>query len=137
MSDVDLAIEPKEPDRSTSEIVGSVATGFGDLVAKQLQLAKLEMTDEMRKAARASSMLVAAGLAGYLALTMITVAAALWLDEIVHPAVAFAVVALVWAVVAAVLASVGRERFRQVDPVPQQTIKTVKEDVEWARTQKS
>lgn len=137
MSDVDLAVEPKEPDRSTSEIVGSVATRFGDLVSKQLQLAKLEMTDEMKKAARASSMLVAAGLTAYLAVTMLTVAAALWLDEVVHPAVAFAVVALFWAVVAAVLASIGRERLRHVDPVPQQTIETIKEDVEWARTQRS
>jgi hypothetical protein len=54
-----------------------------------------------------------------------------------HPAIAFAIVAAVWAIVAAITIVAGRNRLRQVDPVPRQTIETVKEDVEWARTQRS
>jgi Na+/glutamate symporter len=137
VSEVDLAVEPKDPDRSTGEIVGSVAARFGELVNKELQLARVQMTDEIRKGATASAYLVAGGLVGYLALTMLTVAAALWLDEVLHPAVAFAIVAAAWAVVAAVVVSVGRNRLRDVNPVPQQTIESVKEDVQWARTQTS
>ena len=137
MSEVDLAVEPKEPDRTTSEIVGSVATRFGELVSKELQLAKVEMTDELKRGAKASSMLATGALLGYLALIMVSIAVALWLDEVMHPAVAFAIVAAVWAVVAAIVIAAGRTRLRQVDPVPHQTIETVKEDVEWAKTQRS
>jgi hypothetical protein len=42
---------------------------------------------------------------------------------------------VVYAGVAAVLALRGRDRVKQaVPPVPEQTIETVKEDVQWAKT---
>ena len=45
-------------------------------------------------------------------------------------------VAVVYGVVAAVLAMRGRAKVKQATPpVPEQTIETVKEDVEWAKTQ--
>jgi uncharacterized membrane protein YqjE len=137
VGDVDLAVDPKEPDRSTGELVSSVAGRIGELVRKELELAKVEMSEEVKKGAKASSLLVAGGLLGYLALLLVSVAAALWLDEVMHPAVAFAIVAAVHAVIAAILAVVGRKRLSQVNPKPEQTIESVKEDVEWARTQKS
>jgi uncharacterized membrane protein YqjE len=93
VGDVDLAVDPKEPDRSTGELVGSVAGRIGELVRKELELAKVEMTEEVKKGAKASSLLVAGGLLGYLALLLVSVAVALWLDEVMHPAVAFAIVA--------------------------------------------
>jgi hypothetical protein len=46
------------------------------------------------------------------------------------------IVAVVYGAVAAVLALRGRAKVKQaVPPVPTQTIDTVKEDVEWAKTQ--
>jgi hypothetical protein len=50
-----------------------------------------------------------------------------------HPALAALVVAVVWALVGAGLYSAGRTRMRQVSPVPQQTVESVKEDVRWLR----
>jgi hypothetical protein len=45
-------------------------------------------------------------------------------------------VAVVYGVIAGVLALRGRDRVRQATPlVPEQTIETVKEDVQWAKTQ--
>jgi hypothetical protein len=52
-------------------------------------------------------------------------------------ALAFLIVAVVYAVAAAVLISQGRRRLKQVNPVPQQTVETLKEDVQWAKAQKS
>lgn len=137
MSDADLAVQPKDPDRSIGELAGAVAGRMGDLVRQEVQLARVEMTDELKKGARASSILAAGGLLAYLALILVSVAVALWLDEAMHPAVAFAVVAAIHAVIAAVLISVGRNRIGQVSPIPQQAIESVKEDVAWARTQTS
>jgi len=46
------------------------------------------------------------------------------------------IVAVVYGAIAAVLAVRGRAKVRQaVPPVPEQTIETVKEDVQWVRTQ--
>jgi hypothetical protein len=46
------------------------------------------------------------------------------------------IVTVVYGVIAAVLALQGRNKVKQMgSPVPEQTIETVKEDVEWAKTQ--
>jgi hypothetical protein len=45
-------------------------------------------------------------------------------------------VAVVYGAVAAILALQGRNRIKQATPpVPEQTIETLKEDVQWAKTQ--
>jgi hypothetical protein len=50
--------------------------------------------------------------------------------------VAALIVTAVYAAVAAVLASNGRNRLRKgMPPAPEQTVETVKEDVQWAKTQ--
>ena len=46
-------------------------------------------------------------------------------------------VTLVWGVVAAVLGALGRKKLREIEPVPTQTVETVKEDVQWARNRTS
>jgi hypothetical protein len=46
------------------------------------------------------------------------------------------VVGAVYAAIAAVLYFLGRERVKEAGPpVPEQTVDSVKEDVEWAKTQ--
>jgi hypothetical protein len=44
------------------------------------------------------------------------------------------IVAGVWAVLAAVLAVVGRGKLKAFSPKPERTIETVKEDVQWVKT---
>jgi hypothetical protein len=47
------------------------------------------------------------------------------------------IVAVVWAVVAAVLATTGRKELREVDPKPDQTVESLKEDAKWLKTRNS
>jgi len=42
-------------------------------------------------------------------------------------------VAVVWAIAGAVLYAAGRRRLREVSPMPQQTVQTLKEDAQWLR----
>jgi Putative Actinobacterial Holin-X, holin superfamily III len=58
------------------------------------------------------------------------------LDAVMPAWLAALIIAVVYAAVAAVLALRGRDRVKQaLPPVPEQTIETVKEDMEWAKTQ--
>jgi hypothetical protein len=43
------------------------------------------------------------------------------------------IVTAVWGVVAAVLAVRGRDQLRRVNPTPERTVQTLKEDAQWAR----
>jgi hypothetical protein len=56
---------------------------------------------------------------------------------VMHIAWAALIVAAVWAVVTAVLMTTGRKALREVNPKPEQTVESLKEDAKWLKTQKS
>jgi len=129
--------QPLEADKSLGQLVGQLTHDLSDLFSTQLELAKVEIKEEVGRAGRSAGMLGGAAVAGYLALVLLAFAAAWGLSEVVPEGVAFLIVGLVFAVVAAVLFVMGRNRLQQVHPVPEQSVEELKEDVRWVRQQKS
>jgi cation transporter-like permease len=131
-----MSMQPTD-DRSIGELLSTATADIGHLVRQEIELAKTETKDELRTAARAGAMFGAAAVVGFLALLLALFAAAWGLAELMPIGVAFLIVALVAGVAAFFAFSVGRERFKDFDPVPQQTAETIKEDVEWLKTRKN
>ena len=123
-----------EEDRSVGALVREVAGDLSTLLRQELALAKAEVTQEAKKGGAAAGMLGGSGVAAHLLLLFLSLAVMFGLGAVVHLGWAALIVAAVWGVVAAVLFATGRKRLQQVEPVPQQTVETVKEDVQWART---
>jgi hypothetical protein len=96
----------------------------------------VEAREEISHAAKGAGTLSIAALAAWIALVMLSLALAAWLDEAVHPAVALLIVGGLWVIAAVVLGLVGRDQLRKLRPLPQ-TVSTLKEDVEWAKQQMS
>ena len=132
-----LETEPKLADQSLGELVADMTGEMSTLVRKEIQLAKVEMKEEAGKAGKPAAMLGAGAVTAYLALLFTSLALAWLLDEVMHVALAFFLVAVLHGVLAAVLLTRGRNDLKKVDPVPRQTVETLKEDVEWAKAQKS
>jgi uncharacterized membrane protein YqjE len=128
-----VTYEGAEP--SLGELFGELTHEFGQLVRSEMELARVELKEEAGRAGRAGAMLGAAAAAGYLALALLAFAAAWGLAEVIEPGWAFLVVGLAVGAVAAVLAVTGRNRLREVSPLPDQTVETLKEDARWARAQ--
>ena len=78
-------------------------------------------------------MFAAAGVLGFLALLLVSFAAAWGLAEIVPAGIAFLVVGLLAAGGAGALAAQGRKQLAALSPVPEQTLETVQEDVQVAK----
>jgi uncharacterized membrane protein YqjE len=133
----DLAVQPREPDKSLPELMAAMTTDLSTLMRKEVALAKLETKEELSQAAKAGGLLAGGALAAHLALLFVSLAVAWLLDNWMPTEVAFLIVAVLYAIAAAVMASTGRQRLRQVNPVPEQTVETLKEDVQWAKAQKS
>ena len=133
----DLRVEPLQPDKSLAELFSAMTADLSTLMRKEVELAKVETKQEVARAGKAGGLLGGGAFAGYLAVLFLSFAAAWLLDEVMHVALAFLIVGLVYAVAAAVLIASGRSRLKQVSPVPQQTVETLKEDVQWAKAQKS
>jgi uncharacterized membrane protein YqjE len=127
------AAQPKEPDKSLGDLFGELSSEFVDLIQTQLQLAKTELRDEARQAGRTAGIFGAAGVAGYMALLLLSFAVAWGLATVMNPGWAFLIVGVLYAIGAAILYFQGRERARHVKLVPEQTAESVKEDVQWAR----
>jgi Putative Actinobacterial Holin-X, holin superfamily III len=123
-------------DRPLGELLRMLAQETVDLVRKELDLAKAEIEQKGRKAGIGAGLFGGAGVAGLLALAALTTAVILLLDLAMPAWVAALLVAAVWGVVAAVLARSGKQKIDEATPpIPEQTIETVKEDAQWARTQ--
>ncbi|WP_159941698.1 MULTISPECIES: phage holin family protein [unclassified Nocardiopsis] len=132
-----MATAPERPtrgeDRSFSELLGEVTGDLQTLFRQEIALAKAELREEGVKAGKAAGLLSGAGLAAYTAVLLLSLAVVFGLAELIGPAWAALLVALLWAIAAAVLFSSGRKRMREVSPKPERTIETLKEDVQWAK----
>jgi uncharacterized membrane protein YqjE len=128
--------QPVEPDASLGELLNRLTQDFSGLVSTQVELAKVEIKEEVAQAGRAAGLLGGGTVCAYMAVLLLSFAAAWGLSEIVPEGVAFLIVGLVYAIAAAVLLPKGRDRLTSIRP-GEQTAETVKEDVQWAREQMS
>jgi uncharacterized membrane protein YqjE len=127
------ATKPKQPDKSLGELFGDLSSEFTGLVKTQVELAKVEVRSEVKKASRPAAMFGGAVLAGYMSLILLSFALAWALENVMDAGLAFLITGVLYAIVAGVLYMRARERAREVNMIPEQTVESVKEDVQWAR----
>jgi hypothetical protein len=122
----DTPAEERAATQSLGDIVGDLTRDFSTLMRDELALAKAEATEQAKHAGKGAGMLGGAAYAGGLVIFFLSYALAWALgylfDNVAWGAV---VVAVIWAIVAAVLYSMGRKALKQVEPMPE-TVDSVK-----------
>lgn len=119
---------------SIGELVGDISQGLTTLLRQEVELAKAEVGEKGKKAGVSAGMFGAAGVAALLTLGSLTAFLILVLDLATPAWAAALIVGAVWAAVTGVLAVSARRKVHEMGkPVPEQTIETVKEDVQWAK----
>ena len=122
-------------ERPIGEIAGALTRDLSLLVRQELELAKAEMAEKGKTAVPGLEMLGAAGAAALMAAGALTAFAVLVLAIFLPSWLAALLVAAALAGAAYLLAKRGKERVSNAGaPIPEQTIETVKEDLEWAKT---
>ena len=122
-------------ERPIGDLVKQLASQTSTLVRQELDLAKAEMTQKASIAGKGAGLLGGAAVVGLLAAGALTACLILVLSEAMDAWLAALIVAVVMGAVAAALGLAGRNKVREATPpVPEQTVETVKEDVEWAKT---
>jgi uncharacterized membrane protein YqjE len=130
--------QPVEPDQSLGDLVNRMTTDVGQLVSTQIELAKVEIKDEVSRAGKGAGMVGGGGLAAFIAVLLLSFAVAYWLaDAFDNLGWGFFAVGVVYAAAAAFLVLKGKQQITSVTPVAEQTIDTIKEDIEWARQQRT
>ena len=125
-------LAPEEPG-SLGEIISDISDGLSQLFRKEIELAKAEIRVEATKAGKAAGMFGGAGLAGWLTAIMLSFALTFGLGNVMDLGWAALIVAVIWALIAAVLFLVARGKAKDVSPMPRQTVETLKEDAKWLK----
>jgi uncharacterized membrane protein YqjE len=123
-------------DQSIGELLKQLSEQTATLVRQELDLARVEMQQKGKRAGVGIGLIGAGGVLALAAVGALTATLILVLAEWMDAWIAALIVTLAYAAGAAVLALQGKEKVGEATPpVPEQTIETVKEDVQWAKSQ--
>ncbi|MBZ5580831.1 MAG: phage holin family protein [Acidobacteriia bacterium] len=131
----DRVVRPAEirDTRSLGEIVQDILRDMQNVIRSELRLARTEMTEKARRAGKAGGLLGAAAVSGLFAAACLVVTCIAALALAMPVWLAALLTAIFLACIAGACYAGGRSRLRKVNPVPEQTVQSVKEDIEWAR----
>jgi hypothetical protein len=120
------AAHAKAETSSLGELLGDVTRDMSTLMRQEVELAKVELKQSATRAGKGSGMLAGAGVAGHFVLVFLSLA--LWwaLGQLMGLGWSGVVVAIIWGIVAAVLASTGRKELKAIKGLPQ-TAETLQE----------
>jgi uncharacterized membrane protein YqjE len=128
--------DPRLREQSMGELFKQLSDELTTLVRQELRLAQAERAEKGKRAGIGAGMCGGAAVVGLLALGTFTACLVAALAEALDVWLAALIVTVVYAVVAGILALRGKDHIQETTPpVPEQTVETVKEDVQWAKTQ--
>ena len=111
---------------SLGDLLAEVSRDVSTLMRQEVELAKAEIRESAKRAGRGAGLLGGAGVAGMLALVFLSVALWWGLGYLMGNAWSAVIVAVLWGIVALVLALTGKKQIEEISGAPQ-TVETVKE----------
>ena len=120
------AAHAKAETSSLGDLLGEVTRDMSTLMRQEVELAKVELKQSATRAGKGAGMLAGAGVAGHFVLLFLSLA--LWwaLGNVMGLGWSGVVVAIIWGVVAAILAAMGRKELNAIKGMPQ-TAETLQE----------
>jgi hypothetical protein len=109
----------KADNASLGELLGDVTRDLSTLMRQEVELAKAEAKQSATKAGKGAGMLGGAGVAGHFVLVFLSLALMFALGALMPLGWAAVIVAVIWGIIAAVLASIGRKELKQIKGLPQ------------------
>jgi hypothetical protein len=126
-------LESPDPEPSVGELVRRASENVSTLVRAEIELAKAELSTTVKRAGVGGGMITAAVAILIFSVPFLFVVIAEGLVALGLPRwLSYLIVWVLFLLVAAVLALLGRSQLRKIKP-PERTIKTAKDTAAWAR----
>ena len=113
------AAHMKADNASLGELLGDVTRDLSTLMRQEVELAKAELKQSTSRAGKGAGMLAGAGVSGHFVLLFLSLALMWALGAIMPLGWSALIVAVIWAIIAAILASVGSKELKQIKGLPQ------------------
>ncbi len=107
-------VETPAAPRSLGELIGEITTDLSTLVQQEIALARAEATQSAKRAGKGAGMFGGAGFAAHFVLLFLSIALWWGLGESIGHGWSALIVAVLWAIVAAVLYVVGKKEFADI-----------------------
>jgi hypothetical protein len=126
-------------DRSIGELFGQLTQDMTLLFRQELQLARTEMSDKVSVVAGNLVSVLAGGFVAYVGALALVAALILGLHQLadISPWVSALIVGALFAIAGYVMLNRGLKELKRVDLAPRRTVESLKDDVQWAKEQRS
>ncbi len=124
-----------ENSRSIADVLQDIVANVQEIVRAEVRLAKTEVKEEASKAGRAAGMLAGGAVAGIYAVGLLLLTILFALARVMPLWLAALILFALLGIATAILLSAGKKRFQRVHAAPEKTIETMKENVEWVKSQ--
>jgi hypothetical protein len=121
--------------RTLGQLFSELSTDLSDLMRKEVMLAQAELSEKAKRAAQGAGMAAAGGFVAYAGVILLLIAIGLLLGRWMDLWLAMGIVAILTLVIGLILLQVGVNRLKKTQFKPEQTIDSLKENVEWAKEQ--
>jgi uncharacterized membrane protein YqjE len=125
----------EENKRSIADVLEDIVANVQQIIRSEVRLAKTEVAEEAVKAGRATSMLAGGGIAALFTVWLLLLTIFLALAIVIPMWSSALLLFIVMAALSATLIMIGKKRFKAINPKPEKTIESVKENVEWLKNQ--
>jgi uncharacterized membrane protein len=131
--------ELRQQERSIGELFGQLTQDMTLLVRQEVQLARTEMSDKLSRFTNNLISVLAGGFVAYVGGLALVAALILAIRDLANISLAFSalIVGAILAIVGYVMLQRGLKELKQVDLAPRRTVETLKDDVQWAKEQRS
>lgn len=120
-------------DRSVADLLQDILRNVQDIVRAEVRLAKTEVWEETTKAKSSALWLGAGTISAVFALLFLLLMIMFALALVMATWAAALIVGAGLAIAAVILLMAGMKRFKKIHPVPERTVESVKENIEWAK----
>jgi Flp pilus assembly protein TadB len=124
-----------ENGRSIADVLQDIVANVQTIIRAEIRLAKTEVREEITKARAAAGMMAGGAVAALFTIWLLLLTAFFALSTVMPFWAAALVLLIVMAIVTAILLTAGRKRLKTVNTKPEKTIETMKENVQWVKTQ--
>jgi len=118
--------------KSVPELIRQIVQESSELIQKELQLLREELTQALQQAGIAAGLLAAGAVIAIIAIGFIGLSLTFLLALVIPAWIAAAIVAIVYLAIGALLIYSAIRRFRSMNVAPR-TVETLKEDAEWLK----
>lgn len=121
--------------RSFVEVLQDIVGNVQQIIRSEFRLARAELREKANRAAKPATTLAAGAILGFYGLGFLLLAIVYALSIALPMWLAALIVSALLIVISAILVVSGRNKLKQIQPVPEKTVETLKENVQWAKDQ--